>query len=43
MVEKISLMKKEFLTVVVRVSEELVKTRLEYGLIGLDYLQDVLR
>ena len=43
MVEKISLMKKEFLTIVVHVSEELVKMLLEYSLIGLDYLQHVLR
>ena len=42
MVEKISLMKKEFLTIVVYVSEELVKIRLKYSLIGLDYLQYVL-
>ena len=43
MVEKISLTKKEFLTIVVHVSEELLKMRFEYVLIGLHYLQHVRR
>ena len=34
---------KEFLTVVVYVSEELVKMRLEYGVIGLNCLQHLPR
>ena len=34
--------KKEFLIIIVLVSEELVKMRLENGLIGLDYLQHML-
>ena len=42
MVEKISLMKKEFSTTINHVSEELVKMASEYGLIGSDYLQHVL-
>ena len=35
-------MKKEFLTIVVHVSTKLVQMRLDYDLIGLDYLQHVL-
>ena len=38
MVKKVSLMKKKFLTIVVHVSEQLVKMYLEYGLIDFDYL-----
>ena len=42
MVEKIYLMGKEPFTIAVHVSEELLKIRLQYNVIGLDYLQHVL-